>query len=104
MAPAFARSVQVADARIGSRGSMKAEDAFRKSGDLARRRRKAARRSERRVAGELRFQLGPARVEAVDGGLAFVDGGEQGDQLRGVARVLGLLARGARLAQRRLGV
>src|SRR5215471_14020485 len=49
------------------------------------------------AAGELRFQLRPARVQAVDLELALVDGGEQGDQLGVVAGVLGVFALGARL-------
>src|SRR6516164_3668739 len=60
-------------------------------------------RAGRSTAGELRFQLGPTRVEAVDVGLALVDGGEQGDQLGGVAGVLGALALHTGVAQRGLG-
>src|SRR3954468_12995264 len=53
-------------------------------------------------AGDLLFQLGPACEQSIDLGLALLDGGEQRRQLGVIARVLGVLAVGARRAQRRL--
>src|SRR6266496_2386922 len=54
-------------------------------------------------AGDLRFQLGPTCEQAIDLGLAFLDGGEERRQLGVIAGVLGMLAFDACRAQRRLG-
>src|SRR3569832_2484141 len=52
----------------------------------------------------LLFLLGPAGVQAIHVGLSLGYGGQQRYLLRGVAGVLGRLAVGDRLPQRRLGL